>query len=195
MNIFIENRRRKKENILKSNPGAVIIDVTSKAEDRFKQLSPFYPVGNIPVPGMEDVKALCVEGIWQGLKVFENFSYDKEYFKKSTKEIKRTVRKFGKVKGHYYKGELLGYVQARKKIYLPAYTYVLEKRLNFLVKELRTIAQTKVLVLLDYTTNGSISDPAKPLSHAAVIKAAILNDYSILEEKDIKEDFVQGTLF
>lgn len=195
MNIFIENKRRKKENILKSHPGAVIIDVTSKAEDKFKQLSPFYTVGSIAVPGMEDKKALCVEGIWQGLKVFEGFDYDTTYFDKSTKDIKRTVRKFGRVKGHCYKGELLGYVEARKKIYLPAYTYVLEKRLNYLVMELRAMVKKKDLVLLDYTTNAFITDPSKPLSHAAIIKAAILNDYSILEEKSGKDKPEQGSLF
>ncbi|NOX48742.1 MAG: hypothetical protein GXO89_17370 [Chlorobi bacterium] len=195
MNIYIENKRRKRENILKSHPGAVIIDVTSKAEDKFKQLSPFYPVGNIAVPGMEDLKALCVEGIWQGLKVFENFDYDITYFNKSLKDIKRTVRKFGRVKGHYYKGELLGYLEARKKIYLPAYRYVLEKRLGELVEELRELAKTKDLILLDYTTNSLISDLSKPLSHAAVVKAAILNDYGILEEKPNKDKLVQGKLF
>jgi hypothetical protein len=195
MNIHIAHKRSKPENILKKYPGAAIIDVTSKAKGEFRQLSPFYPVGNIPVPGMEGEKALCVEGIWQGLKVFEIYNWDKSYFNISDKNIKRTVRRFGRVKGHYYKGSLLNYIDARKKIYLPAYKYVLEERLSHLTNKLRDMAKNRPLVLLDYTTNSSILDPAKPLSHAAVIKAAILNDYSILEKENKDINPVQGKLF
>jgi hypothetical protein len=196
MEIFVESRRRKRENVLKLHPGAEIIDVTSNSDSEFRQLSPFFPIGNIPVPGMEGENALCVEGVWQGLKVFENYNYDKSYFKISTKNIKRTFRKFGVVKGHFYKGELLSYVDARKKIYLPAYKYVLEVKKKQLVDKLRIIANNKTLVLLDYTTNDSILNPSKPLSHAAVIKAAILQDYSILEKvAEIKKEVKQGELF
>ena len=195
MNIYIENKRRKPENILKKYPGAVIIDVTSKATDEYRQLSPFYPIGGIPVPGMENMKALCVEGIWQGLKVFENYNWDRSYFNISDRNIKRTVRRFGRVKGHFYKGELLNYIEARKKIYLPAYRYVLEERLSNLIDKLRTIAKSKPLILLDYTTNSSMLDPRKPLAHAAVIRSAILNDYTILEKEDKPEEPVQGKLF
>jgi len=194
MNIYIDSKRRKTENILKKHPDAVIVDVTSNGKYEFSRLSPFYPIGGIPVPGMEETKALCVEGIWQGLKVFEHYDWDEYYFRISTKNIKRTVRKFGRVKGHFFKGELLGYVEARKKIYIPAYKFVLEGKMKYLVDELREIAKDKTLVLLDYTTNESLLNPAKPLSHAAVIKAAILKDYSILEEENNTEEVKQGKL-
>ena len=195
MKIVIQHKRKKPENILKLYPGAIIIDVTSNGTDDYRQLSPFYPVGDIQVPGMDGKKALCVEGIWQGLKVFEKYDWDESYFRISTKNIKRTVRKFGKVKGHYYKGELLGYVEARKQIYMHAYKCVLEEKKLHLVDKLRDIAKDKTLVLLDYTTNDNILDPVKPLSHAAVIKAAILKDYSILEKSEQKEEPKQGKLF
>ena len=207
MEIYIENKRKKPKNILKLYPNALIIDVTSNAKDEYQQLSPFYPIGNIPVPGMPKEEALCVEGIWQGLKVFESFDWDKYYFTISTKNIKRTVRKFGRIKGHYYKGELLSYVDARKQIYLPAYKTVLENKRKYLVDKLRSLAEKQILVLLDYTTNASILDPRKPLSHAAVIKAAILENYKILEQNveqvetaktikgNKKKEFIQGDLF
>jgi len=196
MKIFIDSKRRKTENILKKHPGAVIIDVTSNGNDDFRKLSPFYPVGGIPVPGMKEKKALCVEGIWQGLKIFEDYNWDEHYFNIAKKNIKRTVRKFGKVKGHFYNGDILSYVEARKKIYLPAYKYVLEEKMNDLVEQLRTIAKDKPLVLLDYTTNDNILDPKKPLSHAAVIKAAILKNYGILEKKETSDNEAkQGKLF
>lgn len=203
MQIIIESKRRKKENILKSYPNAVIIDVTSKALGDYGKLSPFFPIGNIPVPGMRNKVGLCVEGIWQGLKVFEHYNWDESYFRISTKNIKRTVRKFGAVKGHYYEGNILGYVDARKRIYLPAYKYVLENHCFDLITRLRVLAENKTLVLLDYTTNDNILNTKKPLSHAAVIKSAILNDYNILIQKIEEENNVlikkeisnQGKLF
>ena len=74
--IIIESKRKKQENILKKYPGALIVDVTSKATDGLVKLSPFYPHGGIPVPFSEGYTSTCVEGIWQGLKVFEDEDID-----------------------------------------------------------------------------------------------------------------------
>ena len=91
--IAIESKRRKRENILKKYPDAVITDVTSQATDGLVKLSPFYPHGGIPVPFSEGYTAMCVEGIWQGLKVFESADVDVDMFANDTmKNIKRTVR-------------------------------------------------------------------------------------------------------
>lgn len=173
--IVIESKRRKRENILKKYPDAVIADVTSQATDGLVKLSPFYPHGGIPVPFSEGYTAMCVEGIWQGLKVFESADVDVNMFANGTmKNIKRTVRRFGKPLGHR-KGvngtELLGYIEARKQIYLPAYKWVLENKVANIIERLREASKTKTIVLLDYTTNCDIDDPTKPLSHAFLIKA------------------------
>ena len=58
--IVIDSKRKKRENILKKYPDAIIADVTSHAEDDLIKLSPFYPHGGIPVPFSEGVKATCV---------------------------------------------------------------------------------------------------------------------------------------
>ena len=126
----IESKRKKRENILKIYPGAIIADVTSHAEDDLIKLSPFYPHSGIPVPFSNGVTATCVEAIWQGLKVFEGADVDVQMFHNDTmKNIKRTVRKLGKPLGHR-KGvngtELLGYIEARKLIYIPTFMWVLE---------------------------------------------------------------------
>ena len=173
--IVIESKRRKRENILKKYPDAVIADVTSQATDGLVRLSPFYPHGGIPVPFSEGYTAMCVEGIWQGLKVFESADVDIDMFANDTmKNIKRTVRRFGKPLGHR-KGvngtELLGYIEARKQIYLPAYKWVLENKVANIIERLREASKTKTIVLLDYTTNCDIDNPKKPLSHAFLIKA------------------------
>ena len=173
--IVIESKRRKRENILKKYPDAVIADVTSQATDGLVRLSPFYPHGGIPVPFSEGYTAMCVEAIWQGLKVFETADVDVDMFANDTmKNIKRTVRRFGKPLGHR-KGvngtELLGYIEARKQIYLPAYKWVLENKVANIIERLREASKTKTIVLLDYTTNCDIDNPTKPLSHAFLIKA------------------------
>ena len=173
--IVIESKRRKRENILKKYPDAVIADVTSQATDGLVKLSPFYPHGGIPVPFSEGYTAMCVEGIWQGLKVFESADVDVNMFANGTmKNIKRTVRRFGKLLGHR-KGvngtELLGYIEARKQIYLPAYKWVLENKVANIIERLREASKTKTIVLLDYTTNCDIDNPKTPLSHAFLIKA------------------------
>ena len=173
--IAIESKRRKRENILKKYPNAVIADVTSQATDGLVRLSPFYPHGGIPVLFSEGYTAMCVEAIWQGLKVFETAGVDVNMFANDTmKNIKRTVRRFGKPLGHRkgVKGtELLGYIEARKQIYLPAYKWVLENKVANIIERLREASKTKTIVLLDYTTNCDIDNPKTPLSHAFLIKA------------------------
>ena len=53
--IYLQNKRRKIENIRNEFPNAIIIDVTSKGEMPFVKFSPFYPIGDIPVPHSEGV--------------------------------------------------------------------------------------------------------------------------------------------
>lgn len=181
--LVIESKKKKLETIKSEYPGAYIIDVTSKAEDQFVRLSPFYPNGGIPVPFSPMKTSASVEGIWQGLKVFETAGIDTRIFGvKDMKNIKRTTRKYGKCLGHQ-KGvgstELLDYIEARKEIYLPAYKWVLENRCADLVKTIRIIAQKKTVVLLDYDTNPDVENPKKPLSHASLIKAYIEGTYPV----------------
>jgi hypothetical protein len=101
MRIYIERRKKKIENIRKAYPEAEIIDVTSKGTLPFLKFSPFYPIGEIPVPFSEGFYAASIEGIWQGLKVFEGQDVDeKKFIISDMKELKRTVKSFGLPKGH-----------------------------------------------------------------------------------------------
>ena len=174
--IIIESKRKKVATILKKYPDAILADVTSGAKDSLIKLSPFYPHGGIPVPFSEGYTATCVEAIWQGLKVFEGADVDVALFQNDTmKNIKRTVRRFGKPLGHR-KGvngeELLGYIEARKKIYIPTYRWVLENKVAHIIERLREASNSgKTIVLLDYDTNADVEDAKKPLSHASLVKA------------------------
>lgn len=194
--IVIESKRKKLETLLKKYPRGVIADVTSVAQDDLIKLSPFYPHGGIPVPFSEGYTATCVEGIWQGLKVFENSDVDISLFKNSTmKGLKRTVRKYGKPLGHrkgVHGTELLSYLDARKQIYLPAYKWVLDNKVQSIIERLRSASDSgKTIVLLDYETNGDIDILKKPLSHASLIKAYVEGLPPFSEETIEK----QGELF
>ena len=174
--IIIESKRKKPATILKKYPNAIIADVTSGAKDGLKKLSPFYPHYGIPVPFSEGYTAACVEAIWQGLKVFENCDVDVQMFANDTmKNIKRTVRRFGKPLGHrkgVYGKELLGYIEARKLIYIPTYRWMLENKVSDIIDRLRIASNSgKTIVLLDYDTNSDVENGKKPLSHASLIKA------------------------
>lgn len=174
--IIIESKRKKPETILKQYPDAILADVTSSAKDGLVKLSPFYPHGGIPVPFSEGYTATCVEAIWQGLKVFEECDVDISLFSNDTmKGLKRTVRRFGKPLGHrkgVHGTELLGYIEARKQIYIPTYRWVLENKVAYIIERLKTASDSgKTIVLLDYDTNSDIEDATKPLSHASLIKA------------------------
>jgi hypothetical protein len=107
------------------------------------------------------------------------------------KGIKRTVRKYGKPLGHR-KGvngtELLGYIEARKQIYIPTYKWVLENKVAYIIERLREASKTKTIVLLDYDTNADVENAKKPLSHASLIKAYVEGIYPYGEKKEVKPE-------
>ena len=179
--IYIENKKKKEKTLLAKYPNAKIVDVTSKATTGLVKLSPFYPHGDIPIPFSENRTAKSVEGIWQALKVFESADIDEAMFSNDTmKDIKRTVRKYGKPLGHR-KGvngtELLNYIDARIQIYLPSYLWVLENKVSEIIERLKEASKREDIVLLDYETNCDVLNPKKPLSHAFLVKAYVEGHY------------------
>jgi hypothetical protein len=172
--VVVESRRKKQATVERAWPGALILDVTSRGEEPWVRFSPFYPHGGIPVPNSPDTFAESVEGLWQGLKVFENEDIDPSRWQVTDmKGIKRSGPTRGKVLGHRFgvnSEVLLGYRDARHRIYLPAYRWVLENRLAAEVERLRQEASRRPVVLLDYETNGDVEDLSRPLSHAALVK-------------------------
>ena len=168
------SRKRSIESIRAKHPQAPIVDVTSRAPHPWIRLSPFYPHGDIPVPFSPDLTGQSVEGVWQALKVFENSDVDVSKLQiKSMRNIKRSSRINGRVLGHrkgVHGSELLGYLDARRLIYLPVYKWMLINKTFDLVDSLRNLAaQSPDIVLLDYNVNGDIGDLSRPLSHAALV--------------------------
>lgn len=189
--IYIANRRRKEEGIRKQYPNAIILDLTSKSVWAQK-LSPFYPHGGIPIPNSDGMTGASVEGIWQGLKVFESQGISFSHFCNiSMKGLKRTVRTFGKPLGHQYgikSNEMLSYLEARVAIYLPTYKWVLEHipAVVDLVIRIKQKAQETDIVFLDYNTNEDYTNLKSPLSHAALVKLFIEGCYPETSLDDIR---------
>mmetsp|Transcript_41551 Transcript_41551/g.96999 ORF Transcript_41551/g.96999 Transcript_41551/m.96999 type:complete len:145 (-) Transcript_41551:76-510(-) len=138
------------------------------------------------------MQSCTVEGIWQGLKVFEKEDgkregYDITKFQiMDMKSIKRTKKRKGikDILGHY-NGEdeegnykpFLDYIEARKKIYLPVYKGFLETHCKERVNELRILAQNEKIALVDYYTNGDVTNEKTPLLHAALIRLYLMGEY------------------
>lgn len=174
MPFSLDSRRKSGATLARLHPGATVIDVTSRGPEPWVRFSPFFPHGGIPVP-MSTELAQSVEGIWQGLKVFETADVDPSRFGvASMSGLKRTTRRFGPVRGHRagVAGErLLSYLDARFAIYLPAYRFVLEHRLADELEQLRSLGERAQVVLLDYETNARVDDLTRPLSHASLVIA------------------------
>lgn len=179
MHIEIASRHTARAKLEAKHPGAALVDLTSRGPEPWVRFSPFYPHGGIPVPLSPGLVGASVEGIWQGLKVFETADVDRSRLElESMRGLKRTVRKFGRCLGHragFEGDDLLGYVAARRAIYLPAYAHVLRERLADELAQLRALAEAGPLALLDYETNTDVDDPRKPLSHAALVRAWLLD--------------------
>ena len=117
--------------------------------------------------------------------MFENADIDIELFQNDTmKNIKRTVRKYGRPLGHrygVYSNTILNYADARRLIYLPAYKYVLDNILEVhaIVEKIKRKAQESDIVFLDYNINSNNQDLSKPLSHAELVKMYIEDKYPI----------------
>lgn len=175
MTFLVVSRRMAPQTIHKRFGDVLLHDVTSRGPDPWMRFSPFYPHGNIPVPFAPTQTGMSVEGIWQGLKVFETADVDPTKLTITTmKNIKRSARRFGAVLGHRagLEGDrLLGYEEARRMIYLPIYRWVLDHCLQQELAVLRRLGEQATVVLLDYETNGNVSDVSRPLSHAALIVA------------------------
>jgi len=181
MPVSVANRRTSAAKLRNQYDDPALVDVTSRGPEPWVRFSPFYPHGGIPIPFSPGVFAASVEGIWQGLKVFEQADVDPATFSNTKmKGIKRTVRKNGRVLGHRagLNGDrLLGYIEARKQIYLPSYRWVLDNRLQDELEELRQLALARQVVLLDYETNGDLNDVSRPLSHASLVKRWLEDDW------------------
>jgi hypothetical protein len=144
--------------------GSVVFDVSSYADAPYCTLSPMWVHGGIPVPGMPGVTSDSVEGIWQGLKVIRA-KIAPRYFSG------RGQKRGGKPAGHQYGKKLLKIVEARERIYRPAYEWILTHRVDqVLIEDFVSRALAGVTQHFhDVSDNGNINNPDEGWAHAAVL--------------------------
>ncbi|HUR52868.1 MAG TPA: hypothetical protein VMZ71_01970 [Gemmataceae bacterium] len=144
--------------------GSVVFDVSSYADAPYCALRPMWVHGGIPVPGMPGTTSDTVEGVWQGLKVIRGKTAPR-YFRGPGQ------KRGGKPSGHQFGKRLLGIVEARRRIYVPAYEWMLENRIpHQLIESFIESAKSGVTQYFhDVGDNGDINDADAPLAHAAVL--------------------------
>lgn len=172
-------------------PKRYVLDVSRYGKDGWNALSPMFDHGEgeekrpvIPVPGMPDRKSRTVEGIWQGLKVFAGPGVDQALVSGTELDMlesgKPRKRK-GVPLGHLYEGELLkGVVEARKRIYLPAYDWMVRycPRAHAKYLELLELARAGNMVyVFDRDANGDLN-ANKPLAHASILAELVRKELS-----------------
>lgn len=129
----------------------------------FREFSPFVPYGNIPVP-RSSLTSDSVEGVWQGLKVIKG-RIDKSYFKRKGRQ------RPGIPKGHLYGNQIIGYQEARERIFIPTYRWMVQNRcdLNKLEEVYARAMEDMPQFFFDVDTNGNIGVQSSPLAHSSVL--------------------------
>ena len=170
--------------------GPGVIDTTSRSKTWSRGLSPFL-LGPVPLyEGAVTDKSVVMENAWVFSRVYANhldpFSQDikPEYYTwalEGWKDPRAQRHPMGrKVKPEFslWAGEQLGYIEARKKIYIPLYTRVLVPSQAFQrLQELYRAEGRAILwdfdgydhVALGMTFKDVVNNPDRPMGHAFVI--------------------------
>lgn len=163
-------------------PNALIVDVSyfSFVNGCWSGVfNPFYPHSNIPVPYTDGYTGISVSAIWNSLKVFEMDNINREL--RNSIDIQNLKRRhlgglIGLRQG-YHNNYIMDVTEARKKIYIPMYRWVLEHKVLPIIQKLREIAQQRDIVLLDDSVNCDINNVSHPLSHTWLIKSYLEGIY------------------
>ncbi len=163
--------RNKIVNLQRTFPKAIFYDTSTNAPTArdysfvtdFREFSPFVPYGNIPVP-RSSYTSDSVEGVWQGLKVIKGRT-DKSYFRGKGRQ------RPGVPKGHQYGKQIIGYEEARKKIFVPTYRWMVQNRcdLNTLEEVYARAMEDMPQFFFDVDTNGNIGVQSSALAHSSVL--------------------------
>lgn len=187
---------------LQSNPNGHYVNCTSSGKEGEKQLSPFFP-GPCQLYGSLTAKRM--ENAWQYSKVYrQHVDADgeptAEYFEWARRgwsswEAKRhPMGRDAKAAFHWWDGQRLDKVEARKRIYVPLYVEQMVKQPFF--QELKKVWEEDIkpeaersLYLMDFYAyeyrNMSLSEilnnPAKTMGHGFVLAMLLTNDAALRE--------------
>lgn len=167
--------------------GSVLVFTVSRASDWSKGLSPFF-LGPVKLYG--NYIAQNVENAWQFSKVYKPYidsagNPRPEYFEwakagwADPHAHRYPMGKGAAPEYAWWDGEKLGYIEARKKIYVPLYSRAVRKTEAY--AKLRELYQAgENLYLWDFdgydneakgmTLKQVANDPSRPMGHAFVLK-------------------------
>lgn len=185
-----------------SNPNGVYVNVTSSGNEDEKQLSPLF-LGPCRLYG--DATAKTMENAWQFSKVYpqhvgtdgqptaEYFEWTKQGWSAWRAE-RYPMGKGAKAAFHWWDGQRLDKVEARKRIYVPLYAEQVIKRPFF--QGLKKVWDEEVkpdaensLYLMDFdayeygtmTLSEVLNNPAKSMGHGFVLAMLLTNDPALRE--------------
>lgn len=149
---------------------SVVIDLTTRDVTYiYAKLSPYYPHGNIPIPNTPKEVFRSVNEVWQKLCI---------------KDSKSEPRKL-KIKKGLHINEYWSYAEARKKILIPLYSWMLENNAWDIINDLRELSKNSTVTIIDKSVNCNIDNINEPLSFAFLLKAYIEGTHPY--EEAIKE--------
>jgi hypothetical protein len=166
----------------------VVVDTTSKsAEEWSRGLSPFN-IGPVPIAGT-DFAAANMENAWQYAKVYAAYADadgapNDRYWRWALDGWRAGPKRYPRGRGavplySLWRGQRLGYIDARRQIYAPCYAAAVEQtqafaRLREIYAECTRAGQ--ILYLRDYdgyrttqTYEEIMANPAKKMGHAFVL--------------------------
>lgn len=184
-------------------PNALMIDISyssmryirSEVRNPYGMLNPFYPHGKIQVPFTDGYTGVSISAIWNSLKVFEDADVDVNLINCEDIHILRREN-LGRLIGFrqgLYNNYIMDVVEARRKILIPMYRWMLEQKTYCIIEHLRKIAQQQDIVILDESINCDIININVPLSYAWLIKSYIEGMYPYEDVYEIKKttDIIQ----
>lgn len=164
-------------------PNAFIIDISyssmryirNEVRNPYGMLNPFYPHGKIKVPFTDGYTGVSASAIWNSLKVFEDADVDVNL--RYCEDIHMMRREnLGNLVGFrqgFYNNYIMDIEEARRKILIPMYRWILEQKTYCIIEYLRKIAEQQDIVILDDSINCEITNTNAPISYAWLIKSYI----------------------
>ena len=142
--------KKDQERILQyQQQGFIVIDLTREStDDVYRKFHPSYPHGDVPFPEFPDYTAQSVEGIWEGLKMFESSGIDASKFEcTDPNNLSRTEQDYGIYRGHRFGvNTILTEEEAFQRIYKPLYAWQVLVKLEKEFKTLKNLYQTQPMV-------------------------------------------------
>ena len=175
--------------------GAVVVDVTSAQAKNHPSRLTFSPMTMKPYTDTDEGNFPNFEAYWQSLKVIENVPHmaAKQWWKSITKPARRDPKmKKNRVlhsKHARFPGQEIGYVESRKKVYVPDYYNTIKNHSHLL--EIRKKHEGKCIVVYDFDgprdkdglpvteeidiemLKRRINDERFPFGHGFVVAAAL----------------------